>query len=103
MAPEALETVVLERGEFHHKERFGPRTVNRGAVLLECEWDGGVFESGIMMGGLFRAGEFRGGTFWGGVFWDGRWTGGVWEAGFDRAGRYRPRTDVPDEIREREP
>src|SRR6476646_5859229 len=80
------ETVVLHEGEFHHKRRFGPETVNRGAVLLECEWDGGVFESGIMMGGLFRAGEFRGGTFWGGVFWDGLWTGGTWEAGFDRAG-----------------
>jgi len=94
------ETIVLHEGEFHHKRRFGPETVNRGAVLLECEWDGGVFESGIMMGGLFRAGEFRGGTFWGGVFWDGVWTGGTWEAGFDRAGRYRPRTDVPPEIRE---
>jgi hypothetical protein len=76
----AAETVVLAQGEFHHKRRFGPETVNRGAVLLECEWDGGVFESGIMMGGIFRSGEFRGGTFWGGVFWDG--------------------TDVPPEIRE---
>jgi hypothetical protein len=60
------EARVLEAGEFFHKERFGPATVNRGAVLLECEWDGGVFEAGVMLGGFFRSGEFRGGTFWGG-------------------------------------
>jgi hypothetical protein len=88
--------VILQAGEFYHKERFGSETVNRGAVLLECEWDGGAFESGVMLGGLFRSGEFRGGTFWGGVFWEGRWQGGTWESGFDREGRYRPRTDVPD-------
>jgi hypothetical protein len=87
---------ILQAGEFHHKERFGPETVNRGAVLLECEWDGGVFESGVMLGGLFRDGEFRGGTFWGGIFWAGRWRGGTWESGFDREGRYRPRTDAPE-------
>jgi hypothetical protein len=87
---------ILQAGEFFHKERFGPETVNRGAVLLECEWDGGVFESGVMLGGLFRDGEFRGGTFWGGIFWAGRWRGGTWESGFDREGRYRPRTDAPE-------
>jgi hypothetical protein len=87
---------ILQAGEFYHKERFGPETVNRGAVLLECEWDGGVFESGVMLGGLFRDGEFQGGTFWGGIFWAGRWRGGTWESGFDREGRYRPRTDAPE-------
>ncbi|HTQ80959.1 MAG TPA: hypothetical protein VMM92_13255 [Thermoanaerobaculia bacterium] len=90
------DALVLNPGEFFHKARFGPEVVNRGAVLLECEWSGGVFESGVMLGGLFRGGEFRGGTFWGGVFWEGRWLGGSWESGFDREGRYRPRTDVPD-------
>jgi hypothetical protein len=87
---------ILQAGEFYHRERFGPETVNRGAVLLECEWDGGVFESGVMLGGLFRDGEFQGGTFWGGIFWAGRWRGGTWESGFDREGRYRPRTDAPE-------
>ncbi|HYL06242.1 MAG TPA: hypothetical protein VE075_09385 [Thermoanaerobaculia bacterium] len=90
------EARILEVGEFFHQQRFGPATVNRGAVLLECEWDGGVFESGVMLGGLFRSGEFRGGTFWGGIFWAGRWRGGTWESGFDREGRYRPRTDPPE-------
>jgi hypothetical protein len=86
---------ILRAGEFYHHERFGPATVNRGAVLLGCEWDGGVFESGVMAGGDFRGGEFRGGTFWKGIFWAGRWRGGTWESGFDRDGRYRPRTDAP--------
>ncbi len=86
---------ILRAGEFYHKESFGPEVVNRGAVLLECEWDGGVFESGIMLGGMFRRGRFQGGTFWGGVFWDGQWDDGVWECGFDRTGRYRPRTEQP--------
>lgn len=86
---------VLRAGEFFHQEKFGAEVTNDGAVLLECEWDGGIFESGVMLGGLFRRGEFRGGTFWGGIFWDGVWKGGTWESGFDRTGRYRPRTDHP--------
>lgn len=86
---------VLREGEFHHKERFGPGTVCRGAVLLECEWDGGRFESGVMAGGVFRSGDFAGGTFYGGIFLGGRWLGGTWENGFDGTGRYRPRTDHP--------
>ena len=90
-----LSSVVLKKGEFYRRQTFGPNTVNRGAVLLECDWDGGTFESGIMMGGLFRAGRFIDGTFWGGVFWSGEWLGGTWENGFDRQGRYRPRTDHP--------
>jgi hypothetical protein len=89
------QTLVLADGELYHHRRFGPETVNRGAVLLDCEWDGGVFESGLMVSGLFRSGEVRGGTFLGGLFWDGDWTGGSWERGFDRLGRYRPRTDHP--------
>ena len=89
------QTLVLADGELHHQRRFGPGTVNRGAVLLDCEWDGGVFESGAMVSGLFRSGEMRGGTFLGGLFWDGAWTGGSWERGYDRLGRYRPRTDQP--------
>lgn len=86
---------VLGPGQFFQKESFGPDTVNRGAVLMECEWDGGLFESGIMMGGIFRGGQFRDGRFWGGVFWEGEWLSGVWECGFDRTGRYHPRTDHP--------
>lgn len=86
---------ILGQGEFYYKEAFGPGTVCRGAVLLECEWDGGVVESGALMGVVFRSGEFRGGTFWGGVFLGGTWKDGVWESGFDRTGRYRPRTDHP--------
>jgi hypothetical protein len=89
------QTLVLADGELHHQRRFGPETVNRGAVLLDCEWNGGVFESGAMVSGLFRSGEMLGGTFLGGLFWDGSWTGGSWERGFDRLGRYRPRTDRP--------
>lgn len=89
------ETQVLTEGEFYHKVGFDAQTINRGAVLLECEWDGGVFESGVMLGGIFRSGRFCGGTFWGGVFLEGAWEEGVWECGFDRRGRYRPRTDRP--------
>ena len=37
---------VLSRGEFYRRRRFGPETVNRGAVLMGCEWDGGRFEDG---------------------------------------------------------
>ena len=93
--PAPSPAVALEAGEFHHKRSFGPEAVNRGAVLLECEWNGGVFEAGMMLGGFFRAGEFRGGIFSGAVFWDGVWRGGTWLGGFDRMGCYRPRTDAP--------
>ena len=50
---------ILGPGEFYYKENFGPGTVCRGAVLLECEWDGGVVESGALMGVVFRSGERR--------------------------------------------
>ena len=97
MAPRDARTVsrVLRAGELHQKERFGPETANRGAVLLECEWDGGVFESGMMLGGLFRAGTFEGGVFWGGVWLSGTWAGGTWEHGFGPDESYRPRTVHP--------
>ena len=49
-------TRILGPGEFYYKESFGPGTVCRGAVLLECEWDGGVVESGALMGVVFRSG-----------------------------------------------
>jgi hypothetical protein len=87
--------VVLEKGEFREKQTFGPGNVNRGAVLLECTWDGGVFESGVMLGGIFRSGTFRGGVFWGGVWLGGSWSGGTWEHGFGPDGAYRPRTEHP--------
>lgn len=90
-----MEAQVLAEGELYHQRRFGPGTVNRGAVLLDCEWDGGVFESGAFVSGVLRSGEFRGGAFLGGLFLDGTWTGGSWERGYDRQGRYRPRTDHP--------
>jgi hypothetical protein len=89
------QALVLREGELYHQRRFGPETVNRGAVLLECEWDGGVFESGALVSGLFRSGEMRGGSLLGAVFWEGTWTGGTWERGYDRRGRYRPRGDHP--------
>ncbi|HYN20660.1 MAG TPA: hypothetical protein VE078_06845 [Thermoanaerobaculia bacterium] len=99
MLPSALEAMsqalVLQEGELYHQRRFGPETVNRGAVLLDCEWDGGVFESGLFVSGLFRTGEFRGGAFLGGIFWEGAWTGGSWERGYDRLGRYHARTEHP--------
>ncbi|MEA2559228.1 MAG: hypothetical protein QOH06_732 [Acidobacteriota bacterium] len=85
---------VLRPGECHVEQRFGSATVNRGAVLMSCEWDGGLFEAGVMLGGVFRSGEFRGGTFSGGVF-AGTWTGGSWGGGYDRNGRYRPRNAPP--------
>ncbi len=87
--------MILKSGEFHHKRSFGVETRNCGAVLLECQWDGGVFEDGIFLGGIFRRGRFENGTFWGGIFWSGEWIGGVWEGGFDSSGRYRPRTAHP--------
>jgi hypothetical protein len=87
--------VVLERGEIHVRKKFGPDTVNRGAVLFECEWDGGRFEAGLFSGGMFRSGQFTGGTFLGGIFWSGAWMGGIWEGGFDRGGIYHSRGDSP--------
>lgn len=87
--------LVLQKGEFRHQETFGPGTVNRGAVLLECTWDGGDFESGVMLGGVFRSGTFRSGVFWGGVWLSGSWVAGDWEHGFGADGAYRPRTDHP--------
>jgi hypothetical protein len=97
MAPRDARSVsrVLAAGELYQKERFGADVVNRGAVLLECEWDGGAFESGMMLGGLFRSGTFRDGVFWGAVWLSGTWTGGTWEHGFGPDGRYRPRTEHP--------
>ena len=86
---------VLELGEMHVRERFGPDTLNRGAALIECEWDGGRFEAGLFTGGMFRSGEFAGGTFLGGTFWSGTWAGGIWEGGFDRYGIYHSRGDDP--------
>jgi hypothetical protein len=87
--------LILGKGEFHHKETFGRGAVNRGAVLLECTWDGGDFESGVMLGGLFRSGTFLGGVFWGGVWLAGTWRAGTWEHGFGPDGTYRPRTLHP--------
>jgi hypothetical protein len=91
----ADEILILLAGELHMNKKFGPNTINRGAALFECEWDGGVFESGMFCGGLFRAGQFTGGMFIGGIFWGGSWVGGIWEGGFDRAGIYRYRTESP--------
>jgi hypothetical protein len=87
--------LILLAGELHMNKKFGLGTINRGAALFECEWDGGVFESGMFCGGLFRAGQFTGGIFIGGIFWGGSWVGGIWEGGFDRAGIYRYRTESP--------
>jgi hypothetical protein len=91
---------VLSHGEFYRRRRFGAETVNRGAVLMGCEWDGGRFEDGAMVGGVFRSGDFAGGSFWGGVFLAGSFQGS-WEGGFDREGRYHPASDVPAHTRER--
>ena len=88
--------LVLTPGEIHRQRKFGPNTINRGAVLFGCEWDGGRFENGLFVGGMFRSGEFAGGVFYGGVFWDGTWLNGIWEGGFDRKGAYHSRTDSPD-------
>ncbi len=86
---------TLSVGEFYHQASFGPETVNQGAVLMACDWNGGVFLSGSMLGGIFWSGEFRGGTFWGGVFLDGVWTSGVWLHGFDKRGKFRHAGDAP--------
>jgi hypothetical protein len=89
------EKLLLNPGELHTGKRFGPNTVNRGAALFDCEWDGGSFESGMFMGGMFRSGQFAGGLFLGGIFLDGVWTDGIWEGGFDRNGLYHSRGDRP--------
>jgi hypothetical protein len=89
------DVLVLSSGELHIRKRFGPGTVNRGAVLFECEWDGGSFEAGLFTGGMFRSGHFSGGIFLGGIFWDGTWVSGTWEGGFDRSGIYHSRNDCP--------
>jgi hypothetical protein len=86
---------VLGPGEVHRHARFGPDTVNRGAVLYSCEWDGGVFESGVMWGGIFRSGVFRGGVFWGAWWRGGLWEGGSWHSGYGPDGGYRPRGEAP--------
>ena len=87
--------LILKPGELHVEKKFGPGTINRGAALFECEWDGGSFEAGIFIAGMFRSGQFAGGTFLGGIFWSGTWVGGAWEGGFDRHGMYHPRDDRP--------
>lgn len=86
---------VLLPGEFYEHERFGPETVNRGAVLWECEWDGGIFESGVFLGGIFHAGVFRGGVVWAALWRGGAWKGGLWHHGFGPDGAYRPRGAFP--------
>ena len=86
---------ILGPGELHIRKRFGPSTVNRGAALFECEWDGGLFEAGLFTGGMFRSGQFVDGIFLGGIFWGGTWLSGTWEGGFDRSGIYHPRGDSP--------
>jgi hypothetical protein len=92
--PDRSSRSVLQPGELRLHERFGPATVNRGAVLVDCEWDGGVFESGVLLGGIFRSGSFRGGVFWAGLWKGGVWESGFWHSGFGPDGRYRPR-DLP--------
>jgi hypothetical protein len=87
--------LVLNEGELYWQKEFGPNTINRGAVLFHCGWNGGRFESGLFMAGIFRSGEFLGGIFLGGIFWDGLWIDGAWEGGFGRDGMYRPRTMTP--------
>ena len=95
MSNTAGEQTVLLEGEFRQGEKFGSDTVNRGAALMDCEWDGGSFEAGVMVGGIFRSGIFRGGTIYGTVWLGGEWIDGRWESGFDHTGCYRPRTDHP--------
>ena len=95
MSEDSPSETVLAEGEFRRGEKFGPEAVNKGAILMDCEWDGGIFESGTMVGGIFHSGIFRGGTVYGTVWLGGEWIGGRWEAGFDQTGRYRPRTDHP--------
>ena len=92
---EQSELQILHPGEQYERTRFGCGTVNRGAMLLDCEWDGGRFESGVFIGGMFRSGDFAGGTWMGGIFLNGTWHAGVWEGGFDPKGIYRPRGETP--------
>jgi len=100
-APAPPGSVVLGPGEFYRRRRFGPETVNRGAVLMGCEWNGGRFEDGAMVGGVFRGGALTGGAFWGGVFLAGTFQGGSWEGGFDRTGRYHPASEIPEHAKVR--
>ena len=86
--------LILATGELHIRKKFGRDTVNRGAALFECEWDGGRFEAGLFVGGMFRSGQFAGGIFLGGIFC-GKWVNGTWEGGFDRNGIYHSRGDSP--------
>ena len=92
------DALVLLPGELYFERNFGPNTVSRGAVLFECEWDGGRFESGLFISGMFRSGQFVGGIFLGGIFWSGTWVSGTWEGGFDRRGIYHSRGDIPSAI-----
>ena len=87
--------VILGPGELHIRKKFGADTINRGAALFECEWDGGRFEAGLFTGGMFRSGQFAGGIFLGGIFFGGTWESGTWEGGFDRNGIYHSRGDRP--------
>ena len=92
----AASELVLHPGEFHRHQKFGPHTVNRGAILIECIWDGGRFEAGLFMGGVIRSGVFAGGTFLGGIFLDtAGWIDGIWIGGYDRAGIYHSRGATP--------
>jgi hypothetical protein len=90
--------LVLSSGELYCQRTFGPNTINQGAALLECEWNGGRFEAGLFMAGMFRSGQFLGGIFLGGIFWDGKWVDGTWEGGFDRNGIYRSRGNTPSHV-----
>ena len=90
--------LVLRPGELHAGKKFGPDTINRGAALFECEWDGGRFEAGLFTSGIFRSGQFVGGVFLGGIFWGGTWVSGTWEGGFDRDGIYHSRNDSPSSL-----
>lgn len=90
--------LILEPGAIYCQKTFGPNVVNRGAALIQCEWNGGRFESGLFMGGMFRSGQFVGGTFLGGIFWSGAWLGGTWEGGFDCHGIYHSRGDHPPPV-----
>jgi hypothetical protein len=87
--------VILYPGEIHRQQKYGSNAISRGAVLIDCDWDGGRFESGLFMGGVFRTGEFSGGTFLGGIFLAGMWISGTWIGGFDREGLYHSRGAIP--------
>lgn len=93
-----INVLILAPGEMHTRKYFGPGTINRGAALFECEWDGGRFETGLFVGGMFRSGQFAGGVFLGGIFWDATWVRGTWEGGFDRNGIYHSRGDSPGSV-----